>query len=302
MTRPPQLHIGDKVAIVATARKITEQELAPAIELLTGWGLTVDVPDATYAHYHQFAGTDSLRAQTLQHYIDDPDTRAIFCARGGYGTVRIADKINFNNLSQHPKWIIGYSDVTVLHSLVNKMQCCETLHATMPININRQTFESQAVNTLHNILMGNGTATYSFSSDHENRPGDAEGEIVGGNLSILYSLRGTPIDIDTDGKILLIEDLDEYLYHIDRMMQNLRLGGKLNGLKALIVGQMSDLHDNAVPFGQQAYDIIRSAVEDFDYPVCFNAPIGHTGDQNHAIPLGRNIHLSVSSHLASITF
>ena len=290
---PPPLHPGDKVAIAATARKICPEEIAPAIQLFKSWGLQVVIPDGLFESNGQLAGTDEHRARLLQQMLDDDEVRAIFCARGGYGTVRIIDKLNWDHFAQHPKWIIGYSDVTVLHSHIQRHLGISTLHATMPINITSQvgiTWEkNDALRTLFSTLT---TQTYTLPLtgriiQKSSYPIHLHGEIVGGNLSILYSLRGTPSDIDTDGKILLIEDLDEYLYHIDRMMQNLRLGRKLSNIKALIIGAMSDMHDNATPFGMSAHEIILDAVKDYDYPVFFTDMIGHVGLSNHAIPLGK---------------
>lgn len=291
---PPLLHKGDRVAIVATARKVSPAEMEPAIGLLNHWGLDVQVDDSLFAAENQFAGSDTHRADCLQKAIDDPRIRAIFCARGGYGTVRMVDRVDFSPLLRNPKWIVGYSDVTVLHSHLHNVLNIETLHAIMPINIPAQSWEKNlpAIESLRQLLF-EGSASCSFPSHPLSRAGEAEGVVVGGNLSILYSLMGSASDISTDGKILFIEDLDEYLYHIDRMMWCLRRAGKLNNLKALIVGAMSDMHDNATAFGKSAEEIVREAVEDFDYPVCFNAPFGHIGTENRALPLGRNVKISV---------
>ena len=303
MIRPPHLQPGDRVAIVAPARKISPQEIEPAVDLFRSWQLDVVLPDHLFDADNQFAGDDPTRALTLQQQLDDPAVRAIFCARGGYGTVRIVDRLDFTHFCQHPKWIVGYSDITVLHSHIHHHFGIETLHATMPLNIPPDALSTPypAIDTLRQALFGE-SLSHTLPSQPLNRTGTAHGQLVGGNLSILYSLCGSPSDIDTDGKILFIEDLDEYLYHIDRMMMNLKRCGRLARLAGLIVGQMSDMHDNTVPFGSTAEEIIRDAVAEYSYPVCFNYPAGHNGTDNHALILGRPTTLSVTPDSSSLSF
>ena len=286
---------GDRVAIAATARKVSPQEMEPAIKLLQHWGLEVVIPEGLYAADNQMAGTDSHRAAVLQRLIDDNEIKAILCARGGYGTVRILDKLNLTTLEQHPKWIIGYSDVTALHSHIHNLLGMETLHATMPINIppDAAAVPYPATDSLRQALFA-GSCEYNLQcSTTLLRPGKAEGVVVGGNLSVLYSIMGSQSDIDTAGKILFIEDLDEYLYHIDRMMMCLKRSGKLCNLRGLIVGGMSDMHDNAIPFGKTAEEIIWDAVKEYDYPVCMGMPFGHIGMENLALTLGRQTKLNI---------
>ena len=303
MIRPPHLQPGDRVAIVAPARKISPQELEPAIALLRSWQLQVVLPDHLFDTHHQFAGDDHTRARTLQQQLDDPSLRAIFCARGGYGTVRIVDRLDFSRFRQHPKWIVGYSDITVLHSHIHRHLGIETLHATMPVNIPADSLRTPypALDTLRQALFGDGLS-YALTTHPLNRAGTAHGQLVGGNLSILYSLCGSPSDIDTDGKILFVEDLDEYLYHIDRMMMNLKRCGRLARLAGLVVGQLSDMHDNAVPFGSTAEEIILDAVSAYTYPICFNFPAGHNGTDNHALTLGHPATLAVTPDSSSLSF
>lgn len=293
---PIPLKVGDRVAIAATARKVSPQEMEPAIKLLQHWGLEVVIPEGLYAADNQMAGTDSHRAAVLQSLIEDNDIKAILCARGGYGTVRILDCLNLTALEQHPKWIIGYSDVTALHSHIHNLLGMETLHATMPINIpaDATTVPYPAIDSLKQALFA-GSCEYDIQC-HSTllRPGKAEGVVVGGNLSVLYSIVGSQSDIDTAGKILFIEDLDEYLYHIDRMMMCLKRSGKLDNLSALIVGGMSDMHDNAIPFGKTAEEIIWDAVKEYDYPVCMGMPFGHIGMENLALTLGRKTTLNIA--------
>ena len=297
MEKIPFLKPGDRVALAATARRVSPDEMASAIAEMQSWGLDVMVPEGLYKTDGQLAGSDVHRAALIQHLLDDPSIRAIICARGGYGTVRIIDRLDFSRFRANPKWIIGYSDVTVLHSHIHRLCGLPTLHATMPINFGST--PTAATRSLHDVLFGK-PENYRWQSSTFNREGEACAPVVGGNLSILYSLCGSPSQIDTHGKILLIEDLDEYLYHIDRMMQNLRRCGMLDGLAALIVGGLTDMHDNATPFGRTAEQIVAEAVADKDYPVAFNAPFGHLGAGNMALRLGVPLHLSVSD-ICSLT-
>lgn len=282
---------GDIVALAATARKVSPEEMAPAIAQLRSWGLEVRVPEGLYDAENQFAGSDEHRADLLQQLLDDDAVKAVFCCRGGYGTVRIIDRLDFSHFSQRPKWIVGYSDVTVLHSHVHTQLGIPTLHGTMPVNMGVEA--SPADESLRKVLFGEAVDYEWNTKVMAQRAGSAEGVIVGGNLSILYSLCGSSSALDTQGKILLIEDLDEYLYHIDRMMQNLKRNGMLDGLAGLVVGGMSDMHDNAVPFGHSAEEIVMEAIAEYHYPVVFNAPFGHLGGSNLALPLGTPVRLSV---------
>ena len=299
---PECLHPGSRVALVATARKVSPEEVQPSVELLRSWLLEPIVDDGLFAADNQMAGRDEHRAALLQRYIDDDSIDAILCVRGGYGTVRIVDRVNFVPLLHRPKWIIGYSDVTVLHSHVARHYQLTTLHATMPLNIpaDRAQWNTPAIESLRCALF-EGTADIEAPASPLNRTGHCYAPVVGGNLSVLYSLCGSPSDIDTEDKILFIEDLDEYLYHIDRMMQNLKRNGKLERLKGLVVGAMSDMHDNAIPFGKTAEEIVLDAVKEYDYPVAFHLPIGHIGLDNHALLLGIPATLDITdthSHLS----
>lgn len=296
---PPLLSKGDRVALAATARKVSPEELAAAIELLGSWGLDVVVPDGLYNEHHQLAGTDDHRALLFQRLIDDPTIKAIFCARGGYGTVRMADKLNWDSFRAHPKWIVGYSDVTVLHSLIHNKLNISTLHAIMPINIHEEMISTPTPATLSlRQYLFNGKIDYPqlcLPSPHF-RSGKARGMVVGGNLSMLYSQLASASDIDTTDKILFIEDLDEYLYHIDRMMMALLRSGKLSNIKGLIVGAMSHMHDNTIPFGETAEEIVMRIVAPFHYPVATHAKIGHIEEQNLSLPLGVEMELTVDEH------
>jgi muramoyltetrapeptide carboxypeptidase len=292
MITPPYLKTGDKIAIIATARKVSPSDMEAAFSTFRSWGLQVVTGPHLFGENNQYSGTDEERAADLQMMLDDKDIKAIVCARGGYGTVRIIDMIDFSAFEQHPKWIVGYSDATVLHSHIQTQFGIETLHAIMPINFTEEGSET-AIETLRKALFGE-TLEYSVSPQLLNKPGNAAGVLTGGNLSILYALTGTPSDIVTEGKILFIEDLDEYLYHVDRMMMNLKRSGKLTGLKAIIVGGMTKMNDNAVPFGKQAEHIISDYAAQAEIPVCFNFPAGHMAD-NRALIMGREVQLNIET-------
>lgn len=292
------LYPRDKIQIVAPARKISLQELNPTINLLESNGFEVVYSDLLFGEYNQFSGTDNQRIKDLQSALDNPSIKAIWAARGGYGTMRIIDKLDFSKFIQFPKWICGYSDVTVLHSFVNNHLHLPSLHCTMPINITDTNWNETSVQTTMQILT-TGSIDYQIEPYEFNRKGECIAEIIGGNLSILYAINGSSSDIDTKDKILFIEDLDEYLYHIDRMMLNLKRSGKLAHLSGLIVGGMSDMHDNTIPFGKSAYEIILEHVAEYNYPICFNFPAGHIAD-NRAIILGTKAHLKVVDDMVTL--
>jgi len=289
MEKPSYLKKGDKVIIVSTARKISEEEIVPAVEVLNKWGLIVVLGSNLYGENNQFSGTTEERKNDLQKALDDEMVKAVFCARGGYGTVKIIDELDFSRFIKHPKWVVGYSDVTVLHNHINQNFNIQTLHATMPINFPTNTEDS--LESLHEALFGE-VLNFEFNNNDLNITGKTEGVLVGGNLSIIYSLTGTKSQLDTKGKILFLEDLDEYLYHIDRMMMNLKRSGMLKSLAGLIIGGMSDMNDNAIPYGKTANEIIKDAVSEYDYPVCFDFPAGHLTD-NRALIMGENVKLDV---------
>ena len=297
MIRPNYLQKGDAVAIVSTARKVSKKELIPALAILKNWKLNVVIGTSIEAEEHQFAGNDNLRASDFQEMLDNPKIKAIWCARGGYGTIRMIDLLDFSNFKNNPKWIIGYSDVTVLHSHLHQLGF-ETLHAQMPVSIETKT--AACVQSIKSSLLGNNT-NITIPSEVSNVTGNAKGVLVGGNLSILYSLCGSSSSISTKGKILFIEDLDEYLYHIDRMLQNLKRNGMLDQLEGLIIGGMTKMHDNDIPFGQSAEEIILSICDDYNYPIVFNFPAGHIKD-NRALILGRKAELIISKTETILTF
>ena len=297
---PPNLKKGDTVGIIAPARKVTLSDIEYARHIFESWGLEVVFGAHLFGACNQFSGTDAERASDFQTMLDDVDVKAIFCARGGYGCVKVVDLIDFTNFVKNPKWLIGYSDITVFHAHIQNVCGIETLHATMPVNLLPMAYTSETLKTLQQVLFGK---PLKFSVKHHpfNRCGIAEGILVGGNLSVLYSLMGSNSDIDTTHKILFIEDLDEYLYHIDRMMMCLKRARKLKNLNGLIVGGMSKMNDNTIPYGKTAYQIIKDIVAEYAYPVCFDFPAGHTND-NRALILGRKITMTLSEKETRIEF
>ena len=288
MIAPKPLSKRSKIAIVATARFITESELECSVQYLIDNGFEPVYDERLFAVSNQFAGDDDFRTNVLQSYLDSPDIDAILCARGGYGTIRIIDKLKFDEFIHKPKWIIGYSDVTVLHAKLQSLGF-ESIHASMPINFHDNT--DAALTSLIDALTSQ-DLHYEIKNSPLNIQGEAEAEIVGGNISVLYSMLGSSTFPDTKGKILFLEDLDEYLYHIDRMMFAFERAGILDGIKGLIVGGLTKMHDNNIPFGKTAEEIILERVADKGIPVCFNFPAGHI-DDNRAIILGRKIRLSI---------
>jgi muramoyltetrapeptide carboxypeptidase len=294
---PQHLKKGDTVAIVATARKIDASTLQSGIKLLESWGLNVILGKTIGKEQNQLAGADWQRATDFQELLDNPSVKAIWAAKGGYGTVRIVDRIDFSKFKENPKWIIGFSDVTVLHSHINQMGF-ETLHAMMAISAPSAT--TAAKESLRKALFGE-QLSYTISHHAFNKLGQAQGALVGGNLSVLYSIQGSVSEVDLTNKILFLEDLDEYLYHIDRMMTNLKRNGSLKKLKGIIIGGMTSMNDNDIPWGKNALEIIQDIVKDLDIPVAYNFPAGHIKD-NRALIFGANITLEVTEQETKVVF
>jgi muramoyltetrapeptide carboxypeptidase len=284
----PYLKKGDKIAIICPAKKLPNP-MDDAVALLKSWGLEVVIGETVSASYHQFAGDDELRAKDLQRFIDDDSTKAIIAARGGYGTVRIIDKVDFSKFATNPKWIVGFSDITVLHAHLFANYQAQSIHGQMPVNI--PDASKYSLDTLRKVLFGE-KLSYHLNSHDLNRDGEATGIVIGGNLSLLVAILNSVSDYNYDGKILFIEDVGEYLYSVDRMVRALDRAGKLKNLAGLIVGGFTDLKDNDIPFGQTVPEIIMEVVKDYDYPVCFDFPAGHIPD-NQSIILGRSLSLKV---------
>ncbi len=290
--RPTPLQKGDSLGIVALACKVDFEALKPAIELMEEvWGLKVIIGDSVMSEYHQFAGTDNVRANDFQVMLDNPEIKAIFSARGGYGSSRLLDFIDFSIFQKSPKWVVGFSDITAVLSHIHTLNI-ESLHATMP-KLFLQEGGEYSLESLKKILFGE-ILNYEVNSQEMNRLGFAKGQLIGGNLAILSHIFGSKSDINYDGKILFLEDVNEYLYSIDRMMIQLKRAGKLQNLAGLIVGHFSDCQDNNVPFGKTANEIIQEAVADYDFPVCYGFPVGHE-PENWAMPVGRDVILEVKT-------
>jgi muramoyltetrapeptide carboxypeptidase len=294
---PAYLKKGDTVGILATARKVDMAPLEPAIKLLKSWGLNVVIGKTIGLDNNQLAGQDWQRAQDFQNMLDNPSIKAIWTAKGGYGTVRMIDRLNFTKFKQHPKWLVGFSDFTVMHSHVNNFDIA-TLHSIACISAGGATPE--AIESLRKGLFG-GKLEYTIEPHAFNKPGKAHGELIGGNLSVLYSIVGSPSEADYKGKIIFIEDLDEYLYHIDRMMMNLERNNYFKDVKGIIIGGMTKMRDNDIPWGHDALQIIQDITKEYNIPICFNFPAGHIKD-NRALVFGKQITLDVSSTGTKITF
>jgi len=296
MKQPPFLKTGDTILIIGTARARNKDQVEPAIAILKSWGLNVELGKNLYKKNHQFAGTDEQRAADLQWAINHKTAKAILIAGGGYGTLRIIDAVNFNALKKNPKWFIGYSDTTIIQARLQTLKIAN-IHGTMAFQFVKN---KEATHSIKTLLFGE-KISYSFSKNKLNRIGKTEGEIVGGNLSLIYALSGSADDTEPKNKILFIEDLDEQLYHIDRMMLQLKRSGKLKNLKGLIVGGMTDMKDNAIPFGKTAYEIIFDAVKEYNYPVCFDFPAGHI-EKNMALYLGKKAKLNVTKTKVELNY
>ncbi len=294
--QPPFLNKGDIIGIAATARKVTSEELQFAINHIQKRGYQVVLASNIYSESYQFAGDDESRRKGFQDLLDNPNIKAIFVVRGGYGTVRIIDRIKFDKFKQNPKWICGFSDITVLHSHLFRLGF-QSIHSTMPLLFSQS---EEATNSLFDILEGK-KVNYELPVHLLNKYAEAEGIIIGGNLSVLYSLMGSVSQMDYKDKILFLEDTDEYLYHIDRMMMQMKRAGLLKHLKGLIIGGMSDMKDNTIPFGKDAFEIIHDSVKDYDYPICFNFPAGHI-KENKAFIHGANVRMIVKDSGVIIKF
>ncbi|PWK64281.1 muramoyltetrapeptide carboxypeptidase [Mucilaginibacter oryzae] len=295
--QPPFLKKGDKIAITCPAKKLPEP-MTDAIALLQSWGLEVVLGETVEASYHQFAGDDELRARDLQRFIDDDNIKAIIAARGGYGAIRMIDKVDFDRLATNPKWLIGFSDITILHTHIFTNYGMQSIHGQMPINIPDATRHS--LDTLRKALFGE-PLHYEFISTGVNRSGEANAILIGGNLSLLVAAAGSVSDLNYTGKILFIEDVGEYLYSVDRMLRMLKRAGKLSDLAGLIVGGFSGMKDNDIPFGQTVPEMVMDVVKEYDYPVCFDFPAGHIPD-NNSLVLGRRVSLRVDEERGQVDF
>ena len=285
------LQPNDLVRIVSPSGVIDPSFIEGAAKVLSSWGLRVQEGSYCREKYGRFAGTEAQRIADLQQALDDPDTKAILCSRGGYGLTQIVDKLDFKTFCSHSKWLIGFSDITVLHNAVTNLGF-PSVHAIMAKHLTELNADSEAVAGLKNLLFGN-LPEYTIPAHPQNRSGKATGKLIGGNLSVIYGLRGTPFDLPYEGNILFIEDIAEKPYHIDRMLQNLRLGGVFQKISGLVVGQFSDCDEDPLMLNS-IEEIISGAIAGINIPVVFNFPAGHV-DDNRPLMLGAETTLTVNS-------
>ncbi len=291
MIIPPPIKSNSKIRIVSPAGKVNEKYVLPAVDWFEKEGYNAELGKHVFAQHYQFAGTDGQRLEDLQTALDDPECAAIICSRGGYGTVRIIDQLDFSSFKKYPKWLVGFSDITILHAAFNNLRFA-TIHGVMP----RYFFDDDGKPTenlisLMKVLKAE-KVSYQFSSAEKNHPGKTSAELTGGNLSIISSLQGTKYELDTNGKILFLEEIDEFLYHTDRMLHQLKLAGKLDHLAGLLLGDFTGMKDNESPFGKNVNEIIIDAVKEFNYPVAFGFPAGHD-KKNLALSFGEKWELDI---------
>ncbi len=300
MLTPPYLKKGDTIGIVSPAAGILPERLENAEQVIASYGYKVVTGKHAASARHQYAGTDAERAADFQRMLDDDRVKMILCSRGGYGSVRIIDRLDFSRFAKQPKWIVGYSDITVFHAHLFGNYGIETLHATMPLNFGNYGEEDHSVGLLFAAASGE-KIRYETTTGSLNRTGKADARLVGGNLSVLCSLAGSRSDVDTLGKVLFLEDVGEHLYRLDRMLWTLKRAGKLKNLAGLIVGGLTAMTDNEPGFGKTPREIIAEAVSQYDYPVCFGFPAGHQ-PENYPLIIGRKVILEVSEDKTTIEF
>lgn len=289
---PPYLQPGQTIALVCPAGYMKMEKAQTCIDVLQQWGYKVKVGitvGSSSANY--FSGTDEERLLDFQQMLDDEEVNAVVCARGGYGLSRIIDRVNFKKFKKHPKWIMGFSDITVLHSHIYTNYNIATIHGPMAGAFNDEGYKNEFVQSLKQVFEGK-KIKYECPAHEFNKKGEAVGELIGGNLSLLAHLTGTPSDVKTKGRIMFLEDVGEYLYNLDRMLRQLKRAGKLEKLAGLIVGHFSDTKDTERPFGQTAYEIIYNVVKEYDYPICYGFPVSHE-TENYALKVGIGYKLKV---------
>lgn len=300
MKIPPYLKKGDTIGIVSPAGFMPIEKMQSCIETLDTWGYNVKLGATTHtSSSNYFSGTDKERLADLQEMMDDKKIAAILCARGGYGMSRIIDDVSFKKFKKHPKWIVGYSDITVLHSHLHTNYNIASMHAPMAAAFNDGVTDNPYIQSIQKALEGE-PANYETASHEFNKAGSAEGELVGGNLSLLAHLIGTDSDIKTKNKLLFLEDVGEYLYSIDRMFLQLKRSGKLDKLAGLIIGKFTDNKDTERPYGKSVYEIIHDQVKEYDYPICFDFPVSHE-KENYALKVGVEYELEVEGEKTKLS-
>ena len=292
MTIPPYLKPGDTIGLVCPAGYMPKEKFSASVDTLQRWGFKTVIGKTPGHQFHYFSGTDAERLADLQRMLDDPEIKAVLCARGGYGTGRIIDDLDFKRFKKNPKWIIGFSDITVLHSHLLANYKIASLHAPMSAAFNDGEYGNEYVQSLYEALTGK-KAKYEVAGHAFDQMGKGTGSLVGGNLSLLVNMIGTKSDLRTKNNILFIEDIGEYIYNVDRMMYHLKRSGKLDELKGLIIGRFSEMKDTTIPFGQTTMEAIKALVKGYPYPVCFNFPVSHE-KENYALKIGVKYRLVVS--------
>ena len=297
MNKPKPINRGDLISILAPAKSIDKSIVDYAKDFLVQRGFQVKVSAHCIGRHHYYSGTDQERISDFQSAIDDSEVMAILCARGGYGSVRVFDRLDWTKFREQPKWIIGFSDITVFHHILQSMSI-QSIHGTMPLD-----FESNSKEALQTMIMAAGGEPFKIQVDtsEKNKEGSAKGELIGGNLSIIYSLLGSQYAFDFRNKILFIEDLSEQYYHIDRMLHALKFHGVFDQISGLVVGGMTDMKDTEVPFGKDVYDLVLEHLEGKEIPVGFDFPCGHIND-NRAMIVGADVFYQVSSLYVELSY
>ena len=302
MTTPNYLKAGDSVAIVAPSGVLNnrEREVNQAKALLESWGLEVTIGQHVFSKDNHFAGTDSMRVNDLQKALDNPNIKAIWCARGGYGTVRVLDLLDYTKFKAQPKWLIGYSDITALHNDIHNLNI-ETIHGLMCSSLTEDLEEIEpSVSSFRKAIFGD-SLSYTIEGNSSNKIGQSKGQLVGGNLTLLHTMLGSRSSINTNDKILFFEEIGEYKYHIDRMLQSLKRAGYFEHIKGVIVGDMTNLRINTTPWGKSIEQLVLDVFKDYDIPILFGFPAGHE-DKNVSLILGREIELQVSKDQGVVNF
>ncbi|MBS9768215.1 MAG: LD-carboxypeptidase [Flavobacteriaceae bacterium] len=299
MIRPNFLQKGDTITLLSPAGSIRAEQVLPSVELLKSWGLNVKISAHSFAEHHRFAGTDEERISDLQSALDDKNTKAILCNRGGYGSLRLLEKLDFTTFLKYPKWLIGFSDITIFHSYFNSKLQCETLHAPMPVNLSQQDCPQETVQFFKKALLGE-KLTYEICSNPQNKLGIAEGELIGGNLATLFTLLATDFAYKMHNKILFLEDIGEPIHKIDQMLLAMKLSGCFTQLKGLLIGGFTDI-SNEPKFGKTLQELIAEHTSSYNFPIVYDFPVGHI-DYNYPLFVGRKAKLEVGKEKVILDF
>ncbi|PVX52044.1 muramoyltetrapeptide carboxypeptidase [Balneicella halophila] len=293
MIKPNHLQKGDTIILVSPAGKISKEQVIPTVSILESWGLKVKITPNCFDEYYRFSGTIEERLSDMQMALDDTEAKAILCNRGGYGCIHLINKLSFEQFKKYPKWLIGFSDISVFHSYFNRVLKCQTLHAPMPVNLSKEDTSQQTLEYFRKALFGE-SLEYKITSNKLTKLGKTEGELIGGNLATFFNILSTDFSYEMKNKILFIEDVGEPIHKIDQMMTSLKLSGSLSCLKGLIVGSFTDI-DYEPEFGKSIHQIIYDCISSYDFPVIFDFPAGHISE-NYPLFFGRHIKLEVSDY------